>query len=349
MKEAFIAVSGLLLQSAVGFAAIFLFKLAIVSRSVLGRMAGKLDGATRGITNSAKDFGESRNFYQRRQFARDARKQEQRRTNVADYAERITGDNARSRLLRRRAAGGMTGQVMGSITNDRAGANQAGQQRQYAGGVAQRERLEHEEVQQGSMLIEATRITSPSQLANLAAGGTATGIDGRTISAANNRSLQLAAIQKIIKAQDAEQIENLFMNRMNVTRDRTTGDVVSSEQGNVDMDMLVGELQKEQNYSTSKGAGAHFVQMQPRAYSQSEVRAAAVRGLSGLSADKLATQDGPAWQSAARGFADSQGTVDERRTIWDQVQAIHADPRAENNIKGSARDAYLSILGSTRP
>ena len=102
MRDAFIGLSGLLLQIVVGFAPIFLFKMAVVSKTALGRLAGKIDASTKGLSNRAKEYGESRNFYQRRQMARDARKQEQRRANVEDYASAVSGSGFRSRLLRRR-------------------------------------------------------------------------------------------------------------------------------------------------------------------------------------------------------------------------------------------------------
>ena len=318
-----VEVVGLIIQVVMGFAAIFLFKWAIVAKGALGRVAGNLNDRTKGLTNRAKEFGENRNYYQRRQFARDARKQEQRRANVADYANRITGTSRSSALLRRRAAGGLTGQLFNT--------NQAGQERQRLSGVAQLEKQEHEETQQAGLLIESARVTSPGQLAQIAMGRTATGVDGQTINGAGNRALQLAAIQKIIKAQDAGAIESLF---------RDPG---------VDKNMLVSELQKEQNYSTSKGAGAHFVQMQPRTYQQHEIDAQAAISMSALAADKLATQDGPAWDSAARGFAAGAGTLNQRRALYDQVQAIYADDRARNNLKGSARKAFNDILNSTRP
>lgn len=333
MRDAFIGLSGLLLQIVVGFAPIFLFKMAVVSKTALGRLAGKIDASTKGLTNRAKEYGESRNFYQRRQMARDARKNEQRRANVSDYAERITGDNFRSRLLRRRAAGGLRGQVVGTLTGGRQEVNAAGQQRQYVSGLSQAEKQEHEEAQQAAFVLERNRVNTPLELAKIAAGGEATGLTGQTVDGAGNRAMQLAAIQKIIKAQDAEAIERMFMDR----------------DGVVDKDMLVGELTKEQNYSTSKGAGAHFVKMQPRTYTPSEIHEEAVGALSALAAAKLATQDGPAVVSAVEGFKAGQGTLKQRQDFWDRAHEIYSNPQTLDSVKGSARKALDDIFGAPAP
>lgn len=337
MKDAFIATSGLLLQAAAGFSAIFFFKLAMVSKSALGRFAGKLDSSTRGLTNKAKDFGENRNFYQRREMARNSRKQEQRRANVEDYAALASSDTWRGRQLRRRAAGGVFNR------------NQAGQERQRLNAVAQLEKLEHEETQQATGLIESTRITSPSQLQALAAGGVGTGIDGRSISAQGNKALQRAALQKIIDAQDAEQLENLFMNRVEVHD--AAGNLTGYSAGNVDQAMLVSELQKGRNYSTTKGAGAHLVSLNGKAggvpYTETEIHDAAAKAMSKLAVDKLAQQDGPSWQSAFKSFnegAASGASLNERQALHDLVTAISKDKRAEAMIKGSAKQAYRDIL-----
>lgn len=331
MKEAFISATGLVLEVGVGVATIFLFKLAIVSKSALGRFAQGLNSKTQGITNSAKEFGESRQFYQNRQMARDQRKQERRRANVSSYAETVSGDGWRSRALRRRAAGGIAGQVIGAASGGRRELNQAGQERQYVSGVSQLGKLEHEEASQGATLIEHAKVTSPGQLAEIAAGRAATGISGQTISGANNRALQTAAIQKIINAQDAGAIESMFMDSA------------------VDKNMLVGELQKEQNYSTSKGAGAHFVSMQPMTYTRPQINEQAVSSMSNIAAEKLATQDGPAWASARAGYDASQGTLAQRQKLWDQVKEIESNDQIRNKLKPSAQEHFDQIRGTLRP
>lgn len=288
------------------------------ARAGLGKLTGNLTDRSKGITNKAKERAEQSNLYQRPQLAREFRKQERRRANVEDYAERITGNGVRGRMLRRRAAGA---------------GNAAGQQRAYLSGLGQMSKQEHEEASQAALVLEHNGVNSPMQLAAVAAGGVATGINGQ-VSGAGNRALQLAATQKIIKAQDAQAIETMFMDP------------------NVDKQMLVSELTKEQNYTTSKGAGAHFVQMEARNYTRPEIDRQAAISMSALKTDALASQDGPSWDSAHRGFRDNAGdaaTLAARQRLWDRADDIANDPRAEAQIKGSARAAYDAIRATTRP
>jgi hypothetical protein len=332
----------------VAFVVIKMSTWAIFAKGWIGKAAGVLNAKTGGLTNKAKEFGENRDYYQRRQMARDARNQEKRRAHVEDYAALASSDTWRGRRLRQRAAGGLKGQLFNS--------NQAGQERQRLAAMGQLEKFEHEETAQAAGLIEANRVTAPGELQSLAAGGIAKGVDGREISARGNHALQRAAIQKIIDAQDAEQLENLFMNRTaqrdvdgNIMRD-ANGNVAGYVTGNVDQGMLVGELQKGKNYSTTKGAGAHLVSMGVKpggiAYSQTEIQDRAVKAMSKLASDKLAQQDGPAWQSAyesMRKGAASGASLEERQAMWDLVNAIKSDKRAEAMIKGSAKEAFEGI------
>lgn len=334
-----------------GLALLFVCQMMLSIFEARSRLMAKAGGAirngTKGFTEGAKSFGENRNFYQRRQFARDARKQEQRRANVEDYATQISGTGWRSRQLRRRAAGGIIG---GQLLNG----NQAGQERQRLSGSGQLEKFEHEETQQAAGLIEANGITNPGQLQAIAAGGTGRGIKG-DLNGAGNRALQRAALQKIIDAQDAEQLENLVMNRTNVERDRN-GNITSSTAGNVDLAMLMSELQKGKNYSTTKGAGAHLVAPIPQdadgrfiPYSQDDLQVQALRSMSSLAASKLATQDVASWQSAYAAYNRGAGSVQERQKFWDQVQLIGASNETRNLVKNNASDIFETIHGSTRP
>lgn len=335
-----------------GLALLFVCQMMLSIFEARSRLMAKAGGAirngTKGFTEGAKSFGENRNFYQRRQFARDARKQEQRRANVEDYATQISGSGWRSRQLRRRAAGGIIG---GQLLNG----NQAGQERQRLSGSGQLEKFEQEETQQASGLIEANGITAPAQLQAIAAGGTGRGIKG-DLNGAGNRALQRAALQKIIDAQDAEQLENLFMNRTNVQRNETTGEITSSTAGNVDLAMLMSELQKGKNYSTTKGAGAHLVSLNPRdpsgnfvPFSQTQVQDKALDSMANLAASKLATQDVASWQSAFAAYNRGAGSIEQRRKFWDQVQLIGASNETRNLVKNNASDIFETIHGSTRP
>lgn len=66
--------------------------------------------------------------------------------------------------------------------------------------------------------------------------------------------------------------------------------------------------------------------------------------MSALKANALASQDGPAWQSALAGFDAGAGTIDQRRAFWDLAQEVQADPRARNDVKGSARAAFTVLV-----
>lgn len=294
------------------------------ARAGLGKLTGNLTDRSKGLVNKARDRAQQSNMYQRPQMAKEFRKQERRRANVADYAERITAEGWRGDRLRRRAAGR---------------GNAAGQQRAYVSGLSQQEKQEHEEASQASLVLESNGVNRPMDLAAIAGGRAAAGING-TVSGTGNRAMQQAAIQKIIKAQDAQAIESMFMD------------------DSVDKQMLVNELTKEQNYGTSKGAGAHFVQMAPQTYTRPQINRQAMMSMSALKTDALASQDGPAWDSAITGFntanastdaAERTATLTARQNLWDLVKKIEADPRAEAQLKGSARAAYDSIRATTRP
>jgi len=155
-----VEVVGLIIQVVMGFAAIFMFKFAIVAKGALGRVAGKLNDSTKGLTGRAKDFGENRNFYQRRQFARDARKQEQRRANVEDYAAMASANTRRGHLLRRRAAGGLVGQVLNT--------NEAGQQRIGQAADDQLRKQRHEETQRAGQRMSHMGIEGDADLLAIA-------------------------------------------------------------------------------------------------------------------------------------------------------------------------------------
>jgi hypothetical protein len=139
--------------------------------------------------------------------------------------------------------------------------------------------------------------------------------------------MRQAAIQKLIDAQDAEQLEGLFQN-------------LTSEQ---DQQMLVSLLQKGSNYSTAKGAGAHLVAMGPQAggYSQAQVEDEALNALGKLSAAKLAQQDGPAVQSAVAAFLAGRGTLPQRQAFYNNVQQVYSNAQMHDTAKNAARQGVI--------
>lgn len=291
---------------------------AFAARAGLGKLTGNLQARTQSISNKAKERAESSNFFQTRQMARDARKQERRRGNITAYANKVTGTGLSSAMMRRRAGG---------IGND------AGQQRAYVAGLSALEKQEHEEMQQASAVLDANRITNPTQFRAIAEGRTGTGVTGSTVSGAGNTAMRQAAIQKLIDAQDARELEGLFQNLTSVE----------------DQQMLVSLLQKSSNYSTAKGAGAHLVSMGAQAggYTQNQVQDQALAALGKLSAAKLAAQDGPAVQSAVESFMRGGGTIDQRRDFYDLVQQVYSNSQMHDTAKGSARsgDSTLGLRG----
>lgn len=173
----------LVLQIVLGFAAIFLFKWALVAKGALGKVAGGLNNATKGLTGRAKEYGENTGFFQRRKKAGETRQQERARRNLTNYAQAINPDanagriqRARAALLRRRAAGGLTGQVFGT--------NQAGQARaqQTAEEFLYKQRME--EANRASRRMAASGFggdTDYERIASAAEGTTLTSNTGQTM------------------------------------------------------------------------------------------------------------------------------------------------------------------------
>lgn len=298
-------------------------KWAFAARAGLGKLVGNLENKTAGLTNKARERAQQSNLYQRPQMAREFRKQERRRANVEDYASRITDEGWRGRRLRRSAAG------MG---------NGAGQQRAYVAGLSQLEKQEHEEANQASEIMKYYGISNPGDLAALAAGGSVSTSRGN-VSGAGNRAMQQAAMRKIIGAQDAEQLENLFMNRYQ----DASGAYVT---GNVDTQMLKDEIGN--GFTDAKAAGAHFVKMDARPYSQSEIDTLALKELGRLSATKMAAQDGASVQAAVRAFmtsTDPSITLDDRRKFYAKVQEIYSNAQNHNIPKEAAMAGTATAPG----
>lgn len=107
---------------------------------LLGGAVNKMQGWGNQMRDKAKEKAEGSNFYQRRKLADEARKQERRRANIEDYAGRVSGERGSrigSALLRRRAAGGLTGQILNT--------NRPGQQRIAQSAEEQLVKQRHEE------------------------------------------------------------------------------------------------------------------------------------------------------------------------------------------------------------
>jgi hypothetical protein len=315
--ETFYSIASLLIQIALGFAPIFIVKAALETKAGIGRVVRGASKVGDSMTGKARQRAQSSSFYQKKELTRQARANELRRGGIASYSELMSGKGLGSTMARRRAAGGIGSQLLNT--------NQAGQERIRLNAIAQLEKQEHEEVQQATQLLDHNRITTPADFAAIARGGEGKDVTGKVVvSGAGNTPMRQAAIQKLVDAEDAEQLEGLFR------------DLTSAE----DQTMLVNLLRKGSNYSKAKSAGAHLVAMGPQAggYSSDDVQDQAIKALGKLSAEKLASQDGPAIQSAVAALASGRASVslDERRAFYDKVQEVYSNAQMYSKAKGSA-------------
>lgn len=327
-------VIALIIQIVMGFAAIFMFKWAIIAKGALGRLAGQLNDATKGFTNRAEEFAKNRQFFQRRQMAREARSAERKRSAVENYANVASSEGWRGRMLRRRAAGGLRGQVAGALP--RVGeVNPAAQGRINIAALTQLDRLEQQEINDAAFVLRRRNIQAPGQLYDIARGGSTTGYDDNgnpvTVSSAGDTAMQRAAMKALIGAQDSEQLENLF-------KDAGTNHRA-----------LVNEI--NQQYSTAKGAGAHFVKLKPELapYTTDDIQKEAVNALAELSYQKLASQDSQSVQSALEGFRKGYGSVDVRRKLYDAADTALNTATVIDNAKAAVRKHLQDITSMPRP
>lgn len=336
-----VSVAALVLQILAGFAVIFLFNGALAARAALGKLSGRLSGATKSFSNRANERARQSGFYQRRDMARNQRRQERQRSATEGYAEAITGGNGsrwarlRARRLQQRA-GGML--------------NAAGQQRAYVSGLGQVEKLESQETKDAQFVMEKSGITSPRDWARLAAGQSVQGANGAVVDG-SNVAVQRAAMQRIIQAQDSEQLENMFMD------------------DHVNQEMLHEEVQK--NFAGVKAAGAHLVKLdvkrdsQGRAlrdtngnlltYSQDEMRVQAARALADLSPEKLAGQDSRTLESAMMAMhsgmqldADPIRDAAIKAKLQAVAQSVIDEPLLFGKAKGNVQEDLRIIVDDSR-
>jgi hypothetical protein len=155
----------------VAFVVIKMSTWAIFAKGWIGKAAGVLNAKTGGLTNRAQKFAENRGIYQRNQAARNQREQERQRRAVEGVARVATNDGWRGRMFRRKAAGGLSAQVMGTLTGDRFGANMAGQERALQNAQDQQRKLRHEEADRAAKRMVTLGIEGDTDLENIALGG----------------------------------------------------------------------------------------------------------------------------------------------------------------------------------
>lgn len=251
--------------------------------------------------------------------------------------------------------------VIGAGVNDKTGeirkgsyAGRAGGDRAVAMARAIYEKREKEETENAMSAIRSAGVFSPADLQTLAAGGSVTGTRG-SLNARGSRSLQRAAMQQIIAAQDAEQLNNMFAGKIkldaagNKVRGTDGAFVRDAATAAADQEMLYEEVQKQ--YATAKGAGAHFVKFAPGkgrgaggVYTQRELEDQAAVALSSLSWQKLASQDGPSVQLAAEGLKRLSRDSDAYRSLYEAAKTATEHPEIMMGAKGGVREALAQII-----
>lgn len=309
IRNFLVSVLGTVIDFIIAVIAIKVFMAILSAKSSLIRDA---QGRLKGLTDKARQRAEATGFYQRREIARGQRKAERQRSAVESYAQAITYEGP-DRWRRARAA---------RLKQRAGGFNAEAQSRAYISGLGQVEKLESQETKDAEFLLKSRGIQIPMELAAIASGDSSRAVRG--LSGAGNEALQRAAIRKIIAAQDAEALEDMYMSP-------TTN-----------KEMLVQEVRDQ--YSTAKGAGAHIVKLDARQYSKPELQQEAVKQLATLSFEKLAGQDGP----SAAGVADlldtgyGMGTSDRRKLI-DAANEVFNDPTTLKGAKTATREALDRI------
>lgn len=199
-KTFLLKIIGVVLEVGIGFLTIKIFMDLVSAKS---KMLGSLRNGAKGLTQKARDRAERSNFYQRRKMADEAKIQEKRRANVEDYAARARGTGLRSTLLRRRAAGGIVGQVFNT--------NQAGQQRVYQAAEDVQRKQRHEEAERASKNLARSGFEGDADfmaIARTATGGSYTSArTGRTIQVTD--AVRQAAVNNLVQQGRTSQIREL--------------------------------------------------------------------------------------------------------------------------------------------
>lgn len=197
MKDFIIHTAGVFLDVVVMLSPIVIVKTTLAAKAGLGRVINGAEKMGQGVTGAARNRAQSSNMYQRRQMIRQARDNERRRGNVASYTELMTGDGVRSELARRRAAGGLAGQLFNT--------NQAGQERILTSAQEQLRKEQNEEAHRAAQRMTSLGIEGDDDLARIARmadgqvfrqtrNGVATGTTMQV-----NRAERQAAIEELVK------------------------------------------------------------------------------------------------------------------------------------------------------
>lgn len=240
------------------------------------------------------------------------------------------------------------------ITSDSAYQQAAGGQRAVAVARGIQEKRLKEEDENATATLRAAGIYHPEQLTKIAEKSEAVGVTGEKVNGASSEALQRVAMRQLISAQDSGALNQII-----------------STDSAADKTMLYEEIQKQ--YSTAKGAGAHFVKFDPGAelkdannnvildrqgqsikldangWDANRIKSEAVNSLGSLSFEKLVAQDSAAAKSAWSGFAEGKGSADARAALQAAAREAIARPEILKGAKLDVRVALEGIASGTPP
>jgi hypothetical protein len=218
-----------------------------------------------------------------------------------------------------------------------------------AQGIREKRLKEHEE--QAEALLRSRNVYAPTDLRALAAGGVAGGIDASDRNDEVAQAISRVATRRLVSAQDSESLNELI-----------------SDTSTSDKQMVYAEIQKQ--YSTAKGAGAHFVEFGRDAtdlqtgWSQPKIAEKAAEAVIKLAPEKVVQQDGDTMKVAFQGFQAKQQQVQvllsntartpnedaqlnkllgEMQSAKDKIAAIKANPNTYNAAKQAVQEQLEEI------
>ncbi len=337
MKSFLVVVFAIGIKAASAVVAVKIFMDLISAKS---KIFGKALGMGKGAIDAARKRAEGTNYYQRRQMAKEARQQERRRGNIKDFADRLSGDRRRDVLLRRRAAGGITGQLFNT--------NQAAQERIRQTAEEQLLKEQREEPNRASQRIRSAGLTgdvSHVRSAATKAGQTITSPTGQKVVV--SEAMRQAAINNLAAAGRIKELRALENNDLAYLR-KATGDPTFVPTADL----------------SARGPGKAPVtethQMLDRAYTENRTPISNkapdllpdLRGnldipFTGLKPGEVSTLDPSTIDQAAAHFATSPSGPSDRQEFIAQFHAALKNPSLRGNIKLKQIDSVVAMLAST--
>lgn len=274
-------------------------------RGVLGKAAQ--GAASRGIESKAGKWAARNDGSLRSRVGGYKTQRDFKRSQRSAQAKRLQEDALASRI--------------GSDSAYRAAAGGA-----HAAAVAQgiRDKRLKEEDDNASAVLRGAGIYNPMELEQIVRGRSGRGAGGQVVNGAGDEALQRVAARQIIASQSSDQLNNILQ-----------------EQSGADYQMVYSEIQKQ--YSTAKGAGAHFVKFDPskpedaRGWSERTIQIKAAEAVSSLAPEKIVEQDGGTMASVVQGVS---------KQLQD-LQALRAAPTPDtariSEIEGSLKSLATTI------